>query len=749
LTLHAKDPILFSVKVLKAVSLAVLPLFGLHLGCAKLLNIDEKHYVANDGGAAGSGGSGGQSGAATCDLAAPKSASIRIMNAIPTKTVVDLCVKVSSKSSYGDPWFKARGTACGTGVAYSQYTTDLGLDEGTYDFKFVAAGDKCTASGVELAGVGLAKDESLSLVAYGDSLDNAAISPLKNRTPEGLNVVLRFVNALNGADALTTGFASNKELPSTLLPSIFKNVPFGGIAASTAAGPLAFDRVYDDGYIIYGGGEVTRGGALSIGVAKADAADAFLVAPLPITPTKAYSIFALGIQGNIEHHPKIWTCDESVSDGLFLNCGNPVNVSFEVFNPNLADAFTSYVVERTNPAAKAIVAETADVLCVTELYDPKVRDLVRNLPSSQFKSRVFSDDIRIDVHAKMPPMQSGDPAPYAPTACPDTMVDLFDNFLNCGRDATDPVDAPCTTTDAAGDHHLANPGDRATGCFASKCADLAVALMMADVTGMGQGVTCYMCGLTHLASYETFEATRAACVTENTTQPEHFAFGGTSGLAVLSAYPLGQPELVLLPSTGWLRAAMRVPVTLPNGNVVDHWCGSLRFPNTEVELPYAGRYGQNGTSDSGSVAEQKYQIETLIKTVQARRATSGATAIVGLVTYTGPELTDAKGTKLVYAQQADSYALLDAVWPRLVAPDYTPACTYCGNFNENPLNSSGSIGSFWSTHLFAEGVGPADVQSTVRTFNDAQPVTINTATGPLRTPISQHFGLRSAITVTQ
>lgn len=752
MTSSPKDPILADVKVLQAVSLAALPLLGIVLGCDKILGIDEKTYVdANGGGDGGGGGNGGGGGAAsnpTCTLADAKDAAIRVMNAIPSSAVLDLCVKDSGTSTYGEPWFKSQSNACGPGVAYSRYTTDLGIAAGTYDFKLVASGDNCTSTGIEAPNIAIAKDESITLLAYGETLRQGGITPLKNRKAEGLNAALRFVHALNGTEQLTAGIAAKRELPATLSVPIFNDVPLGGIAKASEGGPLAIDNVYDDGYSLYAGGESTRVN-LIVGVTPSGSTDVTLVAPIPVTPGLTYSIFAIGLQGSIEWLPKIWSCNETESDGLFLNCGNPINVSFEVFNSNLADAFTAYVAERTPQATKSIVSEPTDVLCVTELYDPKIKEAVKALSPAQLKYRAFSDDIALDIHQNMPLMQSGDPAPYSPIACPGDMALLFEDFLNCGRDATDPLGAECTTVDAQGSHHLAYPGERATGCFANKCTDKAVTLMSSD-TEFGQGISCYMCGLTHLASYETFENTLAACTTENTAQPEHFAYDGTSGLAVLSVYPLGIPELVLLPSTGWLRAAMRVPVLLPNGTVIDHWCSSLRYPNTtEDELPYAGRYGMDDSGDPGAVAEQKYQIRTLVEAVQSRHQQSGTRALVGLVTYSGPELKDADGKKLVYGQQPDSYALLDAVWPRLVAPDYTPACTYCGSSTENPLNDAGATASFWSTHLFAEGLTPADVQSTERTFDDSRPVSILTPQGTLKTPISQHFGLRSVVTVTQ
>jgi hypothetical protein len=485
-----------------------------------------------------------------------------------------------------------------------------------------------------------------------------------------------------------------------------------------------------------------------LGVAEGDNKQASLLVPLSVAPGHAYSLFALGVSGSVQQHPTLWSCDETVSNGLFLNCGNPVNVSFEVFNPSIADAFTSFVVERMGPATKAIVAEDVDVLCVTELFDPAAKNQVASLPSTQFQYRKFSDDL---PQGELPLRQDGNPPEYLPTAClgdvtvPSSLTALINDFLQCG------IDKGCLSASTDGKHYVAKPGDIGSNCFYDNCAGLAGAIMLySDPTGAipdGQGVACYMCGLTHLASYESSEDTFTACTTDSST-PAHMAFGGTTGLAVLSKYPLGTPELVLLPSTGWQRAAMRVPVTLPNGTVVDHWCGSLRFPNSDDRLPYAGQYGGGLSGYPGVLVEQQYEIQTFVDAVLAQRNTKGAPALAGLVTYCGPQLKDANGDTLVYPQAAESYAKLDAVWPRLVAKDYVPACTFCGDSTVNPLNAAGTTSSIWSTHLFADGISIDQVQSTERTFMDftVTPYPDNLA---YKTPVSQHFGLRSVVTITQ
>jgi hypothetical protein len=193
---------------------------------------------------------------------------------------------------------------------------------------------------------------------------------------------------------------------------------------------------------------------------------------------------------------------------------------------------------------------------------------------------------------------------------------------------------------------------------------------------------------------------------------------------------------------------MRVPVTLPNGAVVDHWCASLRFPNTEGEIPYAGLYGEGVGGYDGVVNEQKYEATKLIEAVQNQRKETGTPALVGVVTFSGPELKDDKNNILVYSQVPETYDIIDQVWRRLVAADYVPACTFCGDSTKNPLNDADPSVSFWSTHLFADGISPDAVQSTERTFTDFT-FTLDPNDTSKKAPVSQHFGLRSVVTVTQ
>jgi hypothetical protein len=223
-------------------------------------------------------------------------------------------------------------------------------------------------------------------------------------------------------------------------------------------------------------------------------------------------------------------------------------------------------------------------------------------------------------------------------------------------------------------------------------------------------------------------------------------FGGRTGLAVLSRYPLGDPELVLLPSTHWQRAAMRVPVTLPNGAVVDYWCGSVRFPNGEDKLPYAGVYGGGELLLAGATAEQALQIERLSDAVRQRAKATGTASVVGVTSNSSPEIVvDGKAT--INPLVAENYRILVEHLAPLVPADYEPLCTSCADPEVNPLNAANPSGMWWSTQILSPNVGAEMVDQAERTFQET-PVVLPDR-NQTKAPISQHFGLRSVVRITQ
>lgn len=700
-------------------------------GCQRLAGIDHKRLSApavQD-----------TENATDCPLFGSGAARLRLADAIPGSEVLDLCVRPSGGRYPERPRFESAGESCGSGISYRDYTVGLGMDVGKFDFKLVRSGGACSDAGIEVTGVSLDEDESLTLLAYGPSVEEGALSTFEDAPPQSLDIPVRFVHSLNGVGKLDAGIARDQTIPTELVAKLFGGVEFGHVAARSQGDTnLSIDDIDDRGYIHYGGG-TTQPGALLLGISQSSDPGAVLAAQrLDLVVGHAYTAFALGDLDSTRP-PQIWVCDENESNGVFLSCGSPVAIQVEAFNSNLTDLFTDYIQERTDPAISAILKEPTDVLCVTEMFPPTVTAKLKNASSDIFKYRKFSDDVPAEATFGDLTDQRGNLPEYPPVACPDDLGTEMDGFLSC----IESLD--CVAPDSSsGEHHFLGTGIEASSCI-FQCTSEGYPLL---ARGTAEAYQCYMCAIAHLSGYESVEATRTAC-TESSDHPDHMTFGGRTGLAVLSRYPLGDPELLLLPSTNWQRAAMRVPVTLPNGAVMDFWCGQLRYPNTEDYLPYGGPYGMGLLKGEGSAEEQRLEIERLIDQVDLQADESGSATVVALGTYCGPEvLSDDGNDILVAGLLPQNYQLMSGHWPELLAHDYETACTYCDQ-SSNPLNSGGVDSRFWSTHLFGRNIDEKSVLSTERTFMDPVVTIKMPGQEPFDAPASQNFGLRSSVRVTQ
>ncbi|MGE5783368.1 MAG: DUF4397 domain-containing protein, partial [Myxococcales bacterium] len=489
------------------------------IGCAKILDIEEKHLAAAET-------------TAVCPLIADSSSAIRIMNAVPGSAVLDICHKPVGSKAYGKPWFKAHTKLCGEGVAFSQFTRDLAIEEGTYDFKLVAAGSACDAPGLEVPSIALGGGQSVTLMAYGSEVGSARISVLPNRVEPSTAQPVRFVHALNNAGLLTAGMVPSLTATSIGTP-LFVDVEFGkAAAASQGLSPSEYDDVDALGYVRIGGSSVSLGD-LKFGVREQSTGQVGLAAKIPQTGGHEYTVFALGILGDARNRAKLWSCDEDEYRGVFLNCGNPKKVAVEIFKPNLTDAFTPSVVERTDPAVAAILAESTDLLCATELYDPKVVQRLKTGSSAVFDNRIFSDDVPSSRVQPLVLTAAGEAPVYPAVACTAGWAENLRQWFECVR--TMPG---CTRADpsSALENQLANPGELATNCMFG--CGLETARTMIDELRPGgnpQAAACYWCAITHLASYESLEHTVQKCTTE-VPEPErpHYAFAGSAGIGVFS-----------------------------------------------------------------------------------------------------------------------------------------------------------------------------------------------------------------------
>ncbi len=720
--------------------------------CEKLAGIEKKQLILSlDSGTP----------VTTCSASSASGIGLRVANMIPTEDKLDICIRPAGGQFPSSPLLISSGDNCPAGIAYSQYTVPLSIAPGTYDIKLVPYNSDCSNDGPLRTGIEFSATQSTSIVAFGPDATsaNAKLTALRDATSASAaaNVYVRFFHALYGGGILEAGLVDHSQTPPTMSLRIFRDVDYGAVAAAGNAGTVTVD---DLGYMIYPSISGNVGG-LPLGASHVESANTpFVYADINMLKAHRYTLFLMGASAQKAFPAKLWSCDESVTSGsFFAECGDPRAKTFGIFHPNLTDVFTDYVTKRTPAALNAIGNSTADVLCLPELYSPDLRQqLASEFPSSSGVNVVFSDNPSIPSSGNLND-QNGSAPSYADPTCSGTLQGMLLDLQNCLlAPGLDWSNGGCIAANGAGDaglHYFAIDGTQAIGCAAKACATQVNTFLGA---GSHEADACFMCAIAHLSSGESIEEMYSKCTTTNGRKP-HYVYDGATGIAVLTKLPIATnadgPEVVLLPASTWNRAALRVPLVLPNNAIIDFWCASVRAPNSEVFLPNGGPYygvadGGGENSKAGNAAEENLQIARLIAAVNGRVDSSQRRAIVAALTYASPSIIDSQGTQLITELLPENFALFQqANWSELVPANYTPLCTYCG---DNPLNG-GSSDKQWMEHLFGIGIGNDSATDTQRTFTSIQDLALvlyNSTDGlSIPVPVSQYYGLQSTVRVTQ
>jgi hypothetical protein len=695
----------------------------------------------------------------TCsELLSTTDFGLRIANLITTDTKLDVCVRPAGGQFPSTPLLKSGATGCPDGVGYAEYTMPLKIDAGTYDFKLVpAASASCAVDGPTASSVTVAGNQSVSLIAYGTSNTDAGVAALNDTTNTGPSVYMRLFHAENGQGAVDVGTdSSSAATPNTIGISIFDNVEFGHIAAKNN-NYFAVDEL---GYMKYPNSG-NDPGIIKTAVRATGTVSTFLKVSAYLKTSHHYDLFLIGNAGDTQtYKPKLWSCDEGVADtsGLFSQCGDPRDVQISIFHPNLTDLFTDYISQRADPARDSIVGSSADVLCVPELYSPALRDKLKTALASKASttSLILSDDY-VPLATSDLTDRDGNAVTWSDRACEDTVAPYATALANL-RDCL--VTLPCIDAVGAGGdastvkHYFNVDGSAAIGCVGGKiagsrgCMDQAGMFILSQTHAADQ---CFMCAITHLSSGESIEDMYTACTAPSGNRP-HFVYGGSTGLALISRVGVVSdepPEVTVLPASNWNRAALRVPLRLDNNAVVDVWCTNVRAPNNDPFILNGGPYYGDAPAanpEPANTAEQRLQIQRLINIVNQQAQNSGRRAIVLALTYASPNIVDpVTNAELVTGLATDNYALFqqEVTWQELVAPSWTPSCTWC---SDNPLNSGVNQAI---VHMFGVGIGASAVSATSTTFK-GQDLQLHTYDDKnIQAPVSQYYGLQSTVRVTQ
>ncbi len=556
--------------------------------------------------------------AAVCAAAKGSGVGLRVADMIPTLDKLDICIRPSGGEFETTPLLASSGENCPAGIAYSQYTVPLNFPPGTYDVKLVPYNSDCNSDGPLKSNVVISAAQSTTVVAYGQDITsaNAKLASLQDATTansgESSDIFVRFFHALYGGGILEAGLVDHSQTPPTMSLTIFSDVDFGSIAAAGNAGTVTVNSL---GYMKYPSIS-SNVGALPLGASHVESASTpFVYADISMATAHHYTLFLVGASAQEAFPPKLWSCDEGVNDGFFAECGDPRAKVFGIFHPNLTDVFTDYIWERTRFALAAIGNTSADVLCLPELYSPEVRQaLLAQFQSGSGVNVVFSDSASVPVSSATDLSDRNGKTPtYEDPICQGSFQGMLADFETCllapGLDVSNNGCIAGIAGTDAGQHYFATDGSQAIGCAAAGCAT-----QVNNFLGYGshEADACFMCAIAHLSSGESIEDMYSKCTSTNGGKP-HYVYDGATGIAVVTKLPIvttgDGPEVVLLPASTWNRAALRVPLQLPNNAIIDYWCASIRAPNSEVFLPNGGPYfggadGGGNNAEAGNSAEE-------------------------------------------------------------------------------------------------------------------------------------------------
>jgi hypothetical protein len=683
---------------------------------------------------ADAGAEDAESGAAvSCELPREGDAFLRLGVLVPSPAVYDFCIKPTSSSSFDNvlPVLASGGEGCPDGLLFKDLTVAFRVESGTYDVRMVAGdAQDCSKPVAEIQGVEAVANQVTTVLAFSNASGAIFLRGLPESKPASNFTKVRFVHALVGQDELDCGVPESSRLPTTILTSVFRDVTLG---SASPAGASTVGSIDDNGYLVYS----FAGATLRFGIAQPNTDQVLAAVATSFALNSSHSLFAVGRVNDTSTPPALWSCDEGASaDGVLAACGNPLDVSVEAYSAQLTDLFTPLYRARRTPVIEVLQKGSSDVLCVNEVRSPEILEAILAATAEVYPYRVASHHL-VPSDSYLSDQNGIVPTAYENAACTEQRADLLNALMDC-------IDnEKCAKDDGVTGHHFVDDGNVGAGCVATKCSSEASMLILA---GGSEERTCWMCALTQMAGEETTEWVREAC----TGDPEaRYAYRGSLGLAVLSKYPIGEASSWRLPSTGWQRGLLHVPVELPNEVPLDVYCGDLTLPVAGILFPYVGHYGGDAQGDARWVAEQFLQAQHVVRIIDDHTGASGVRVVLANTTYAGPAY--AQGAKQILVEQSpEVFELLSKTFAPLVPPGYVPSCTQCVN---NPVltefdSEDYPVADAWTTHLLGRGFSENAVKSTTVTFREAS-YEVTVADGVRKIPPSSQYGLRSVLRITQ
>jgi endonuclease/exonuclease/phosphatase family metal-dependent hydrolase len=399
--------------------------------------------------------------------------------------------------------------------------------------------------------------------------------------------------------------------------------------------------------------------------------------------------------------------DKEASSG-----GASANVVIETFNIGLAGAFVPNEAARRGPVIDAISKTTADIVCIQEAWFQSDKDAIVQAAKAKLPYAVsFKHDLNTPLTDATDDTGQTPPAPTTPP---------------CGGDQAPKIEAAVTCLK---DNCSTIPGSEQGKTTSSACAqEKCIASAGALLTGTADDKRCYGCFAPNLPT-ETFADIRTQCTTN---AKAGLAFGGQSGVMILSKYPLEGAKDVVWPGTWNRRVVITATATLPGSKKLDVWCNHLTPVFSGLAYPYTGQYGGGKTTAEGWENEQLIQAKKLVALVE--KGPSPMAVILGDLN--ASRAGDSPSGPLE-AEGVKTLDTLEAVFTSGTAPDYVPTCTFC----KDNGNGDGDKNTYID-RIYLKGIPNSAVKSTERVYADA----VVDVAGK-KVPLSDHYGLRSTIAI--
>lgn len=709
------------------------------IACEMIVGIgDQPHLAVGDG-----GGGDAEAGPAVCTLPTTGDAQVRLANLVPSLSKYDFCLTPSGGQAPASGILESSGSGCPAGLLYRNVLAPYPVTSGTYRVDAVAPGTGCTSAPLASApAVNFDPQTTTTIVLFGT--DNGAQLQLKAFREETGTIAdpkVRFINAWSDGPAdLEFGATTSDELPAKILSAeLFGGgASFGNVAPSSAKiDALGYFAILAGGTLPFGFAQTGTGTTTGVAVARS------------MKTLGSLSTFAIGTTADPRFPVDLMICNQDQTDGIFTRCSNqvPNDVVVDVYNVQLQGRFTPTEADRRTAIATAIAGLDADFACITEAWDPKDKQAIIDAAKPHFPFALnFTTDF--NTQPNDPRDQQGNvPPAYTTPPCDATSGQWSQAFLDC-------LAANCTTG-TPNDPNGTLP-ENATPCVVANCLNQGAQLIADDV--------CYSCNITQIESGVTFANTHNAC----TTNPlARYAFNGNNGVLLLSTRPFlsgttsdagvpdgglppdDAPSFYAFPSTEYRAGVIRAPVDLTAGSglstKLDVYCAILTTPATSNERPYVGQYGGGATTYPAQWLNENIlqgkQLDAYVKAVSGARKRR---AIVAGDFYAGPAIGGLQGLN------TSSYDTLTQVLPLAMAPDYTPACTFCG---DNPLvNGAGqSTAAIWSSYSLLSDLAVSEVQSNTVILKQltatTDPSVFGFDAGPLAIPPSFYYGMRTVVRI--